>query len=81
MDRVASSICCGLTASTTTLARLAACALSELVRTPKRFPMSSVFALTLSVAQIVAGAAPFATSPPIRLDAMLPLPMNAMSCW
>ena len=69
---------CGLTASTTVAQCDATTPLSPPALTPKRRARASSFGVSGSDTQIVPGAVPVATSPPMRLVAMLPPPMNPM---
>ena len=69
---------CGLTASTTVAQRDATIPLSPPALTPNRCVRSSSLGVSGSDTQIVPGGVPFATSPPMRLVAMLPPPMNPM---
>ena len=69
---------CGLTASTTVAQCDTTAPLSLSVWTPNRSLRSSSFGVSGSETRIVRGGVPFATSPPMRLAAMLPPPMNPM---
>ena len=70
----------GLTASTTTEAPVTASPLSLQTSMEKRPVSSARRSARGSATRISDGGHPPATNPPTRLAAMLPPPMNAMTC-